>query len=426
MQRKKRSILIIVIVIIGVMVVGLSATKIINKTRKNVAADTLENDLGIPTEIMKVTSEELTEKISYIGTIEAKNSVALSSKITSEVIQLSFKEGEIVNKGDVIARLDNSQFEAKLSTTLQKIETMELSYFYLSKEVEDYHEINPAVKRIETVEKNYDYLNGEAEKYKILYENGAISHESYNKVRHEKDMAKMQLEELKATSENNYNKLVHEKNMVEMQLKELYAMVHELTLNLQETIITAPINGRIRMIHYSVGDLAMTGKPLATIDDVGNLVVKTNVGELDLAKIRIGTTTMVNIVGSDTPIAGKIVNIMPSVNPVTRIGEVEISFALEDEEDILIGSSVQVQFVINELKERVVIESSFIKKLEDREIVYVFEDGYVYEREVKAGLVVGDKVQVLEGLEDGENIAYKNLSALYDGAKVYVFQGVDS
>lgn len=426
MQKKKRSILTIVIIIIGVIIIGLSITRIIDKGRKNATADALQNDLGIPTEVISITLDQLTEKISYIGTVEAENSVLLSPKITSEISQLNFKEGDIIKKGDIIARLDNSQLEAKLNTALKKIETLEVNYTYLTRETEDYHETNPAIKRIETVEKNYDYLEDEVEKYRTLYEHGAISEESYNKVKHEKDMIKMQLEELKTTSDNTYNKLVHEKNMVEMQLKELYATVDELNLNLKEAIITAPISGKIRRIHYSIGDLVMTGKPLVTIDDIDNLVVKTNVGELDLAKLHKGMTAMVNIADSDRPIETKVTNIMPSVNPATRIGEVEISLTLENKKDVLIGASAQVEFVINKVEAGIVIEASFIKKLENKEIVYVFEDGYVYEREIKTGLVIEDKVQVLEGLESGENIAYKNLSTLYDGAKVYKFQGVDS
>ena len=52
----------------------------------------------------------------------------------------------MVKEGDIIARLDDSQFIAKLNTALQN-ETLETSYAYLSKEVENYYESNPSAKK---------------------------------------------------------------------------------------------------------------------------------------------------------------------------------------------------------------------------------------------------------------------------------------
>lgn len=421
MKKKKGLYLITIVLVVTIIVVGL--IKNIGKNNKGLEAS--NTDLGIPTEIQEVKSSELIEKISYVGTVESEDSVILSPKITSEVDELVFKEGDIVKKGDIIARLDDSQFVVKLNTALQKIETLETNYAYLNREVETYYEGNPSVKKVETAKENFNYLKNEAEKYKTLYEYGAIPQNSYDKIKHERDTVQKQLEELNAASENTYNKLVHEENMTSMQLKELYAMVEELNVSLEDTMIHAPIDGRIRMIDYSLGDLAMAGRPFVIIDGIESHVIKVQVGEQDLAKINIGTKAIVSITGQDNSIEAEVTNIMPNVNPVTRIGEVEVSFTVKDNRDMMIGTSVQVEFVINETEQGLVIETAFIKDLEDSQIVYVLENGHVYEREIKTGLVVENKAQVLEGLHEGEKIACKNLTKLYEGAKVYVFQGAD-
>lgn len=426
MKKKKEHIFIIVMVVIVGMITGLIKTKVVGQGTGNNVIASSDKDLGIHTEITEVSTSILREEISYIGTLEGKSTVMVIPKIASEIKKLNFKEGDLVKKGDILAILDDGQFNAKLNTTLQKIETMELNLAYLSGEVKNYYNNNPTVKKIVTAEKNYDYLLGEVKKYKILYENGAIPEETYNKVKHEKEILESQLEELDATSESTYNKLVHEKNMAEMQLKELYAMVEELRVNLDDTVMKSPMDGRIRLLHYSVGDLAMMGKPLATIDDIGDYIIKVNMGELDLAKISIDTKVMVKTKEGGEPIEAMVTNISPSVNPVTRVGEVEIALEFPVEEKDIIGSSIPVKFIVKEIEEGIVIENGFIKKLEDREVVYVFKDGYVYEKEIKTGEVVGSKTQILEGLEKGEKIAYKNLNTLYDGAKVYVFEGVDN
>lgn len=421
-MKKKKVFYLIIIALVFVIIVGL--IKNIGKNKRGLKVS--NSDLGIPTEIEEVKLSKLIEKISYLGTIESENSVVLSPKITSEINELVFKEGDMVKEGDIIARLDDSQFIAKLNTALQKIETLEISYAYLSKEVENYYESNPSAKKVETVEENFNYLKNEAEKYKTLYEYGAIPQSSYDKIEHERNTVQNQLEELKAMSQNTYNKLTHEKDMASMQLKELYTMVEELSLSLEDTTIQAPMDGRIRMIDYSTGDLAIAGRPFAVIDGIENYVVRVQVSEKDLSKINIGTKVIVYITGQDNAIEAKVTNIMPNVNPVTRIGEVEILFTVKDiNNDIMIGTSVQTEFIVDEMDEGLVIETAFIKDLENRQIVYVLEDNYVYEREIKTGLVVENKTQVLEGIKEGEKIACKNLTKLYDGAKVYIFQGVD-
>ncbi|SMB79016.1 RND family efflux transporter, MFP subunit [Desulfonispora thiosulfatigenes DSM 11270] len=419
---KKRKILI-VIIIVGIIITGIVSVKKINQRKSLIVAE--ENDLGIPTAIMEVATGELRDEISYVGIIESKNAVAISPKITSEVSQLKFKEGDFVSKGNVIASLNDKQLSAKVDTTMHKKETLQVNRNYLNKEINNYYEKNPLVKKIEALQSNYDFLSTQVEKQKVLYENGAIPKNSYDEVVHEQEVMAIQLKELKATSENSYNKLIHEENMVTTQIKEIDALTNELNLNVQETVITAPISGRIRLINYNEGDLAMMGKPLAIIDDLDNLIVKVNVGEVDLAKLKLGTSAIIESDLNKYHIEGNITNILPSVNPLTKLGEVEVSFSLKDKKDLKMGASKKVRFILNEdLKEEILIESAFIKELQNKKIVYVEKDGIVFEKEIKTGLKVGDKVEVLEGLKKGDKIAYKNITTLYDGAKIFVYQGV--
>lgn len=422
-MKKRKAIIITAIVIVSIIVAGIAVTKI--KAKKD-STNVLQENLGIPTKIIEITQSELLEEISYVGTIESNKSVTISPKITSELKELNFQEGDFIEKGNIIGTLEDSQFIAKLNSIQQKAETLETSTNYLSTEINNYNDENPIVKKIEALEENYNYLSNEVTNYKFLYENGAIPKNSYDKIIHERDMIAIQIKELNATSENNYNKLVHERDMAEMQLKELNAAANELNLNLQDTVITAPISGRIRAVNYNIGDLVMMGKPAFIIDDIENIIVKANIGELDLGKISIGTKAIIGISNSQEIFEGEVTKIMPSVNPVTKIGEVEISFIPKEKNNVMIGSSGQIRFIINSLPDQILIDNTSIKKLAEKEIVYVVDDNNVQEREIKTGLIVGNKTQVLKGLDVGERIAGKNINTLYDGAKIYVFQGVDN
>lgn len=334
----------------------------------------LEKDLGIPVKTVKTVEQKLARKISYVGTIHPKKTVQVSAKAPLQITELNIQEGDYVRKGENIAILDSSAIKAKLQTIEVKIEKTELNFQYLSKEIE---------------------------KYKVLYGEGAVS-------------------------KSAYDKMIHEKNMVEMQLKELYATKNELYTSLQDNIIRSPINGIVRNVNYSSGDLATIGKPVAIIDDVSSFTIKVNVSESDLKKMTRETPVLLSISETGKKLESKITQIMPSLNPKTRIGQIEIrDLELKDMDNIVIGSSVLVEFVIDEVDKALVVPADSIKQLADKEVVYKITGDIVEEIPVKTGIEVGDKIQITQGLEEGDEIAFNNINKLYNGAKVYVFRGED-
>lgn len=426
----KKNKFIFITVIAMLMIGGVIAFKVLPnvfqiKQVKQAASLQASNELGISTEVTDVEASSLTKEINYIGTIEPENSVVLSPKVTSQVFKVNVQEGDSVKKGDVIGKLDDSQLVAALDTIVKKIGTLQVNHVYLNEEVQKYYTSNPMVKKIETLKVNYTYLSDEEQTYRILYEQGVVSESTYDKVKHEKDMLEMQLEEAKASSEDTYNKLKNQRDIAEAQLKELYASVNELKINIAETNMVAPISGKVRMLYYETGDLAAAGKPFAVIDNTESFVVKVSVSEQDLGKISVGSKTVLNITGMGHEIEVKVTRIMPSVNANTRIGEVEIGVAEPVGANIVTGTSVEVGFITDEVEEGIVISKIAIKDLKDKKFVYVIENDVAHQQEIKTGLVVGDNVQVIEGLNTGEKIAVKNLTRIYDGAKVYVVKGED-
>lgn len=411
----KRNVVLIIFAVVLLIVGGFAVFK-----EKVVE---VSYELGIPIKVETVETGSLTKGINYIGTIEPQNSVIVSSKITSQVLVVNVQEGDLVKKGDVIARLDDRQLVAVLDSTVKRIKTLQVSYGYLSADVETYYSSNPMVKKIETLELNHAYLSDEVEKYKLLFEHGAVAKSTYDKAKHEADMLEMQLEEVKASSEDAYNQLKNQRDSTLAQLKELDAKVNELNIGIADARIVAPITGKVRMSYYQTGDLAMGGKPLAIIDNIESLMARVNVSEQDLGRISIGSKVVLNLTGEKDGIEAKVTRILPSVNATTRIGEVEVGIAELGQMEIAIGTSAEVKFITDELKDGIVISRTAIKNLKEKEFVYVIEDGVAHEQEIKTGLVVGDRVQVVEGLNAGEKITGNNLTRIYDGAKVYVAKG---
>jgi len=423
MKNKKYYGLIVALLIVAVFI----GFKVISAGKNPEVLTTQENqlDLGIPTEVVTVGRDSMVEGISYIGTLESRNTVVLSPKVGAQVMELNIEEGSVVNEGDIVAKLDDRQWVAKMETLQKKIETLQVSYSYVRQEVDNYYITNPTLKKIDTLELNLSYLNEQENKFRMLLEQGAVAEGDYDKVKHERDMLNAQLEELNATFAEGYKKLVSQRDTLAAQMDELQGNVNELAISIQDARIIASRGGKVRILYYDIGDMALVGKPFAIIDDTENLTVKVNISEQDLKKIKIGTRVLLNITGISERRETSIARIMPRLNGNTRVGEVQMDLTALDLGNIVVGTSAQVDFVVQEIQDEIIISKRAIKSLKDKEFVYIIENNIAREQEITKGLVVGDKVQVLEGLATGEEIAMNNLTKLYDGAKVHVLKGED-
>ena len=424
MNRKKYTFIVIAvaIVIIGGAVVFKNIKG--KEVSENVAS--LQTDLGIPIELATVSKSDIVEDISYIGTISSKKSAIVSPAIGGQIVKIYVEEGSIVQAGDLLAKIDDNQLSASYVTAQKKLETLRTNYNYLNSELKGFYATNPLVKKLDTLTSNYEYIKGESVKYEQLYTEGAISKTAYDKIKQEEDTVYFQLAELRATIDDAYSKLSHERDMTESQISELNSSINEMAIKIEDTLIKAPIQGVVKKVYYDEGDLAAMGKPFADIDDNDELLVKVNITESDINKIKVGDKAVLKIKGLNNEIITTVSKIIPNVNPNTRIGIVEIGpIRAEEGVTLVSGNSAEVNIVTNEVKDKLIIPKSTIKSLNDESIVYLYEDGIVKETKITTGLIVGENTEVIEGLKEGDKIAIKNLSKLYEDAKVYVFKGVD-
>lgn len=426
MNKKKHIIVILTILILFIALSGVKIKKRDKNAINNEEKLQTQLNLGIPIETMRVGKSDLIESINYVGTIKPTKSVAISPVIGGQIVDIYVEEGDQVNKGDLLAKIDDKQLKANLDGVLKKLETLKENNSYLEEEIKKFYISNPLIKKLEVLESNYKYLDGESKKYERLYCEGAISKSLYEKIKQEADIAYLQLEELKATIDDTYNKLLHEKNITEKQMEELNSSINELHIKNEYTLIKSPIQGIVNSVYYEIGEYAAIGKPFISVDDNNELIVEVNIPENDLNKISTSNKVVLKSKESSKEVVTKIKKIFPSVNPSTRIGVIEIGPINPDESIKLVsGNSVDVNIITNEAKDKIIIPKNAIKRLNNEKIVYQYKDGIVKEIKISTGLIVEDSVEVVKGLKEGDKIAVKNLSKLYDGAKVYVFKGVD-
>ena len=417
----KKKLIFFIAILISIIII------IIVKNNQSLKKETSNSlDLGVPIQVENVELGNLAKSIHYTGLMESKSTVNISSKITAEIKDIYVNEGDWVEKGSLIAKLDDSKLIANKKTLESKLKTLKINSSYISQEVSDYYISSSAIYSLEKLESEITYVNDQKMKMKILLDAGAIPKNTYDELEQQSLSMDIQKNELKTTIDNNYESLENQKNMLNSQVEELKTMIDEIDMTIKDTEIRAPLSGNIRVINYEKGDLAIGTKPFVTIDDRNEMKVLVSVSEKDLSNIKENGKVKLGIIGRGLNLDAQITKISSYMNSKTKMTDVEININQEEIlDELIIGSTVDVEFVIEESENSPLISKESLVKQTDATYVYTVKDGLVTKKQVEIGIEVKDKVAILNGIETGEKIAIKNLKNLYDGAKVYIYQGED-
>jgi len=203
----------------------------------------------------------------------------------------------------------------------------------------------------------------------------------------------------------------------EARLKIAVAGVTEAETMLGYAKVTAPFEGVVTRKLADVGDLAMPGKPLAEIEAPTALRFEADFPEAVLDHVQIGDKMAVRLSSSPTSIEGTVGEVSPVADPVSRTFLVKLDIARAD--GLRSGQFGRVAVPVGEAHIITVPAESVIKRGQ-MEIVFVVREGRASLRLVKTGRNVSGAVEILSGLEEGEQIITTTIEKLTDGQLVNV------
>ena len=243
----------------------------------------------------------------------------------------------------------------------------------------------------------------------------------------EKDIAlsKSQVEAAKAGLRTAQSSLEAKSWEVEIIAAETQMIRAQTTLNLvnkqlSDSSIEATITGVISARNFDLGSMAVPNVALFEIVQMEQLKVIINVIESDLTKISLGREVTINVDVSNTDIFGEIIRISPTLDLVSRSARVEIKV------DNTIGQLKPGMFAkVNipvEVRENVVLipRSALIGSQKEQSSVFVVDENNTGQRrQVKLGLSQGDIVEV-DGIDDGDRVIVAGQFSLKSGDLVRV------
>ncbi len=261
---KKKKVLIFLIVVI-IAVVAYAALNS-NKGEAEIAVNVLS--------LEKKTIEQI---ISVKAPLEGIEKADVVSPLNYEIIDIKVKEGDIVQKDQVLAVLDSEELEKQIATEENQIQLAQMEQQEKLKAAQVEYE--KALLSVTELEKSYN-------QNKELLENDIITQEAFEKTENSLKEAKKNLESYNAVD----GKIVltaAEIKSIEIQKQELAKKKEDL----DKVFIKSPIDGTVTRVNVNLGRYAKdteNEKAMFVVENLDKLQMKVSVSEFDIGKIKTG------------------------------------------------------------------------------------------------------------------------------------------
>jgi RND family efflux transporter MFP subunit len=327
------------------------------------------------------------------GYVVARRQATLSAKILGKLVEVPFEEGGRVTEGQVVARLDDSNYAAALIQSKASALAAQASLVQAQAAFAD-------------AAPNY-------ERYRTLLAQGAMSAEAVDGQKTIFDATRTAV------------------GIAERNLAVARAMVAVAQANENDTIVRAPFAGVVTDKAAQPGEIVapaaagggFTRTGIATIVDMDSLEVQVDVSESYIDRVHSGQKATVRLNAyPDWDIPGSVIAIIPTADETKGSVKVRLGIAVRDRR-ILPQMGAHVAFLANQAPRAigVTIPASAIIRRKDGQVVFVIgDDNRVLLRFVEADAARNGAAIVSTGLAPGERVAWGDVHKLRDGSKVKV------
>ena len=399
-------------IIIGVSILVFASVGIYLKKTGKIGS----SGKGIEVEFGVAKQVTIIETVTASGKIQPEIEIKLSPEVSGEIIKLNVQEGDRVQAGDLLVKINPDIYETSVTRARAAV--------------------NSAKASVSQAQATFDEADKSYKRSKKLKDQDVISDAEYDAAERGHTVARHQLE------------------ATESQLESARASLKEANQNLKRTTIVAPQSGSISVLNVELGERVvgtaqMAGTELLRVANLKNMEVLVEVNENDIVRVNLGDTAEVEVDAYlDKSFKGVVTEIANSANltgvsadQVTTF-EVKIGILAESYVDMDLkgmdspfrpGMTATVD-IRTEVAENILAvpiaavstrtdtsSSSRYSKKDDKdskaeeidyEVVFVKNGTKAKLKVVKTGIQDDENIEILSGLEDGEEIIVGPYSAV--------------
>ena len=322
-----------------------------------------------PTDVMVVKQGDLRKTLPLSGSLRALNQVSVKAKVNAEVREVLVREGEAVKAGQVLIRMDASEYQAKLDQTKGALQA---------------------------AQGQLDIATQTRNNNKALLEKNFISKNAFDNAQSQYQIA--------------VSNVRSAKGVFDVAQKAL-----------DDTVIRAPISGHISVRTVQPGEKVSTDNKLVEIVDLRQMEMEAAVPAADIVSVIVGQEVQLRVEGLPDMIPGKVVRINPSIQAGSR--SIMAYIQIDNSQGLLkMGMFAEGKLTLTKRTGVLSVPETAVQMEAGKPTVYALEGDRLVLKEVTVGISGddgdGNAVEVVSGLEKDTQIVKVNLGNLLGGTPV--------
>ncbi|MBI5655772.1 MAG: efflux RND transporter periplasmic adaptor subunit [Geobacter sp.] len=321
--------------------------------------------------------QDVSERLEMVGTVKAVNSSVIAARVAGTVTALMVKEGDRVRKGQVLGSIEAVETLASAAAAQAGVE-------------EARRALDEALSRRKLADATF-------QRYSRLFSEQAVTRQEYETRQSEQEVAAQGV------------------SRAESRLVQARESARAAVTVAAYTKMIAPLAGMITNKAIDRGATVFPGMPLMTVEGEGGFLLEVQAPETLKGRISTGKAIEVVMDGMTAPETGRVVEIVPAIDPASRTFTVKVAVAGKG---LRSGSYGKVFVPVGSVKGIVVPKKALVERGALNLVWVVDQQNIIRMRLVKAGRQIGEQIEILAGLSDGERIVVSGVEKASDGGKV--------
>lgn len=375
---------------------------------------------AVSVETVKARRQTIDDVVTAQGLVYPVHQASITPKITAPVQRFYVNRGSRVHAGQLLAVLANQDLAASLVAARGAYDQALGTYQSTTTSTLP-EEIQTAQNNLQNAKSNLQAQQQLYESESRLYKEGAIARKVL-------DATRVALTTAKSTYQNAKTRLSNLKKSGETaqqraakgQLESAHGKFLNARAQLAYTQIRSPINGVIADRAVYPGDIAPAGVPLLTVMDTSKIIVRLHIPQSQASQLKLGDPASVQIPGTGSTLPGKVTIVSPALDPNSTTLQVWVE-ARNPHDDLQPGASVSVSITGKKIPNAIVVPDPAIltNSAGKSHVMIVDSSSVARSRSVATGVQQGNLIQVLSGIQPGQQVIVTGAFGLPDKTKVH-------